>query len=219
MAIGRIPEPLAGIQESIIAAKGDLIAGTANDQAGILSVGTNGHTLVADSATATGLKWAAPAGGGMTVISTGTLTSSGVTFSSIPGTYNNLQLSISGYNAGGGRLTLRINGDTGSNYVGAWLRNNNGTFGNAAYTPQTQIYSDGEVTPDNGATNTVVFNIPEYAATTGKKVLTSVSYVLASNYVPSFNFWAYTGTTAAITSLTIIATSASAGTYTLYGVK
>jgi hypothetical protein len=63
MAIGRIPEPGTGIPESIIAAKGDLIVGTANDTPGILSVGTNGHTLVADSAETTGLKWAAPSSG------------------------------------------------------------------------------------------------------------------------------------------------------------
>jgi hypothetical protein len=64
MAIGRIPEPGTGIPESIIAAKGDLIVGTANDVPGILTVGTNGHTLVADSSVSpTGLKWAAPASG------------------------------------------------------------------------------------------------------------------------------------------------------------
>jgi hypothetical protein len=63
MAIGRIPEPGTGIPESIIAAKGDLIVGTANDTPGILSVGTNGYTLVADSVEATGLKWVAPSSG------------------------------------------------------------------------------------------------------------------------------------------------------------
>jgi hypothetical protein len=46
-------------------AKGDLIAGTGADTFARLAVGTNGHTLVADSAEATGLKWAAPAGGGV----------------------------------------------------------------------------------------------------------------------------------------------------------
>jgi len=46
-----------------IDAKGDLIAGTGADTFARLAVGTNGHTLVADSAEATGLKWAAPAGG------------------------------------------------------------------------------------------------------------------------------------------------------------
>jgi hypothetical protein len=61
MAIGRIPEPGTGIPESIIAAKGDIIVGTANDTPAVLSVGTNTYTLVADSSTATGLKWEAAA--------------------------------------------------------------------------------------------------------------------------------------------------------------
>jgi hypothetical protein len=47
-----------------IDAKGDLIAGTGADTFARLAVGTNGHTLVADSAEATGLKWAAPAASG-----------------------------------------------------------------------------------------------------------------------------------------------------------
>jgi hypothetical protein len=64
MAIGRIPEPGTGIPESIIAAKGDLLTGTANDTPAVLSVGANGTTLVADSSTATGLKWATAGGGG-----------------------------------------------------------------------------------------------------------------------------------------------------------
>lgn len=45
-------------------AKGDLVVGTGADTFDKLSVGTNGHILTADSSTATGLKWAAPAGGG-----------------------------------------------------------------------------------------------------------------------------------------------------------
>jgi hypothetical protein len=57
MAIGRIPEPGTGIPESIIAAKGDLLTGTANDTPAVLTVGANGTTLVADSSTATGLVW------------------------------------------------------------------------------------------------------------------------------------------------------------------
>lgn len=58
MAIGRIPEPLAGIQESILDAKGDLVTATAADTPARLAVGTNNQTLVADSAQSTGLKYA-----------------------------------------------------------------------------------------------------------------------------------------------------------------
>jgi hypothetical protein len=47
-----------------IDAKGDLIGGTGADTFARLAVGTNGHVLTADSTTATGLKWAAAAGGG-----------------------------------------------------------------------------------------------------------------------------------------------------------
>jgi hypothetical protein len=54
----------AGISASLIDAKGDLIVGTADNTVGRLAVGTNGYTLVADSAETTGLKWQAPAGGG-----------------------------------------------------------------------------------------------------------------------------------------------------------
>lgn len=45
------------------AAKGDLVVGSATNDAAILSVGSNDQILVADSAEATGLKWATPASG------------------------------------------------------------------------------------------------------------------------------------------------------------
>jgi hypothetical protein len=47
-----------------IAAKGDLIVGTGSQTFDNLTVGANNTVLTADSSTATGLKWAAAAGGG-----------------------------------------------------------------------------------------------------------------------------------------------------------
>jgi hypothetical protein len=52
------------IQNAIVDAKGDIIAATANDTPARLAVGANNTVLTADSSTATGLKWAAAAGGG-----------------------------------------------------------------------------------------------------------------------------------------------------------
>ena len=51
-----------GIQETLIDAKGDLVAGSAADTAARLAVGTDGYVLTADSGEATGLAWAAPSG-------------------------------------------------------------------------------------------------------------------------------------------------------------
>jgi hypothetical protein len=48
------------IQNTIVDAKGDLIAATAADTPARLAVGTNNQVLTADSTTATGLKWATP---------------------------------------------------------------------------------------------------------------------------------------------------------------
>lgn len=48
----------ARIQNTVVDAKGDLIAATAADTVARLAVGTNGQVLTADSSTSTGLKWA-----------------------------------------------------------------------------------------------------------------------------------------------------------------
>jgi hypothetical protein len=77
----------AGISASIVDAKGDLIVGTADNTVARLAVGTNGHTLVADSSVSpTGLKWAAPASAafvGVAASGSSGKTNSDATFTSV----------------------------------------------------------------------------------------------------------------------------------------
>ena len=93
MTTGRLPSVEGGIQPTIVDAKGDIIAATAADTPARLAVGANDTVLTADSTQATGIKWAAvAAGGGMTLISTTTLTGASTVLSSIPQTYKHLLL-------------------------------------------------------------------------------------------------------------------------------
>ena len=72
------------IQNSIVDAKGDLIAATANDTPARLAVGNNGETLVANSAAASGLQYNANYAAGKNVVINGAMNvwQRGITFNS-----------------------------------------------------------------------------------------------------------------------------------------
>jgi hypothetical protein len=67
--------------DGLLTTKGDIYAATAASTPARLAVGTNDQVLTADSSTATGLKWATPSSGSITLLSTTTLSGASTTVS------------------------------------------------------------------------------------------------------------------------------------------
>jgi hypothetical protein len=104
-----------------IDAKGDLVAGTGADTFSKLTVGANDTVLTADSTTATGLKWAAAAGGGAnwTLLNSGGTALTGadtITVSSISGA-NKIMVRVTNASAASSNsMTIRFNANSSSIY-------------------------------------------------------------------------------------------------------
>jgi hypothetical protein len=225
MAIGRIPEPGTGIPESIIAAKGDILTGTANDTPAVLTVGTNGHTLVADSAEATGLKWEAVSSGGMTLLSTTSLTGATTTISSINQTYTDLIVILSGVtgSTNGSDFLCAPNGTTTIVY-----QVNEARFGTTNYPSGVSggrmDFTNGSGHNNTNANNSWALTISQYAATNKRKAF-EFTGVFPSNQAggPLCQIMAGGGidTNTAISSLVFSMSGGnlSTGTVLVYGVK
>lgn len=98
MTTGRLPSIEGGIQPTIITAKGNLITATAASTPAVLTVGSNNQVLTADSSTATGLKWATPSSGALTLIQRSSFSgvaNTGTTFDGVfTSTYNSYLIMI-----------------------------------------------------------------------------------------------------------------------------
>jgi hypothetical protein len=202
-----------------IDAKGDLVPGTGADTFARLAVGANNTVLTADSAEATGLKWATVAAGGMTQISTTSLTGSSTTISSIPSTYVNLYLAIKNVSVSSTTsVNMRFNGNTSGVYGWSYLGAGQSLGGNS----DTSIYFLGNYIYASGSSsaNSIGVNIFNYTNSISSCNYGMLSYTNSNEYRGgSGGGGADVG--AAISSITLFpgGQTFSSGTATLYGVK
>ena len=110
----------AAIAKSVVTTAGDIIYRNGSSPTR-LAIGTAGQVLKVNSG-ATAPEWATASTGAVTLISQQTVTGSSVatiTFSSISGSYKNLRLVYNAAITSGSwdAMYMRLNGDTGANYI------------------------------------------------------------------------------------------------------
>jgi hypothetical protein len=197
---------------STIDAKGDLLAGTADNTIARRSVGTNGQVLTADSAEATGMKWANLEG--ITLLSTTTLTGTSTTVTGINQGYIDLLIWIETPTPSSSPI-LQWNSLT-SNYGGLYISTK-------LTTVSTNLSNGlGLLIGETSGGASYWIDIPNYSNTTQKTALGYSAYtpVVNPQYSTAFSS-TYNFNTGAITSITLQGNGVTftGGTMRIYGVK
>ena len=206
------------------AAKGDLVVGSATNDSSVLSVGSANQVLTVDSSTATGLKWAtASSGGGITLLSTTTLTGSSVTVNSISGSYNTLRIELKDFRTSmdDRSILLRFNGDTGNNYNVCTIHMNVGTLTGSAGTGSNLFIAKSNISSTAINLGQARIDIPLYASTSYNKFEQHWYGSINPGGTQAGAGAGRYASTSAITSITIYpdAGNFDAGTMLIYGVN
>jgi len=193
-------------------AKGALLSASAASTPAVLTVGSNNQVLTADSAETTGLKWATPASGGMTLLSTTTTnTGSAYTISSLATTYNALYLLWDGLSCtAGANITIAFASGTAA----AGGVNQSATALGLSGAGNFRIVEDTQASG-----NCAQMWIYNYGSTNAKP-LQGVSGGVSAGYRGS-GYMGFSNSSSAISTFTVTLSTGtfSAGTLKVYGVS
>ena len=199
---------------------GDMIYSSSGSTPARLGIGSSGQVVTVAAGVPV---WATPSSGGMTLLSTTTLSGASVTISDIPQTYIDLVMYLVNYkpSADTDYPLVQFNSDATANRYANKIGNytTNQTFGSDSFPLMQEGGNDNSV-----ATGLNWTRIPYYANTTTWKMANTMDFAVngttTTNYNQSFAYSFYNQTTA-ISSLKILANSGTmtSGTIYLYGVK
>lgn len=196
---------------------GDTIYSSSGSTPARLGIGSTGQILTVASGLPT---WATPAaGGGVTLISEQTASgSTGIDFSSIPGTYKHLVLTYDGIYASttASAFDLRFNSSSSANYIQQYQYQETGSAPSLGNAENTYVgyaafgVQHTSTTPANTLRGSIT--VYDYASTSKYKYY-QAQYTYYSNNNARINFWSVQGyfqDLTAISSLNIVRTSGSA---------
>jgi len=146
-------------------------------------------------------------------------TSSSITFSSIPATYQDLEIVLQGSSTDNTDALLRLNGDTGTTYRYQRFGGNGTAYSSVAGSSQTSARMTDLSAFSSTTTGQLNISILDYSATDKVKTIISKGDNAGVATEGFINRW--TGT-AAVTSVTILVSTATTFTVgttaTLYGI-
>lgn len=211
MAIGRVPGA-TGIQPSIFTTTGDLLYASAASSPARLGIGSTDQVLKVSG----GIPAWGAAAGGMTLLSTTTLSGTTTSITGISGSYNNLQIIIKGADKAG---AIRPNGSSAlaqyiQNYMTTTTIAQSGVNNN-----EWRLNAGDGVSSSN--TGMLALYIYDYANTTAWKAMTLFGGFTGTSHNTTLQQIGHQKTTSAITSIDIVSDGGSfgAGTVLIYGVK
>lgn len=199
---------------------GDTIYSSSGSTPARLGIGSSGQVLTVASGVPS---WATPASGGMTLLSTTSLTGATTTISSISSSYVDLYLVISGVSnatADGDKIRVAVNGNTNTAYGQSGVMTLPSTLATGGLNGD-YIRTTGVNFARADTTNIFILQLYNYASATTYKQWKFDWGIQSTSTYYSGNASGFINSTTAISSLVFSASGGnlSTGTVLLYGVK